>query len=187
MTRSLAVGTGEAPPAARETWMKCTGKFQRRGAPGQPAHWIHPDRLDRVAAAGADPGTPALATPVDLATILERAVAHGGLRRMPRNPRHRDVVLAVLCLAMQRRHAYPERELNDYLKSRLRLMGAEIDHVTCRRYLVDCGFLRRDRAGARYLLNFPQVEATLSVEALESAERTLLALADRPVRGDPQR
>ena len=35
--------------------------------------------------------------------------------------------------------------------------------------LVDLGFVKRDRAGTRYFLNYPKLEATLSQEAMRSA------------------
>ena len=74
-------------------------------------------------------------------------------------------MLATLCLSMQRRHPYTEWELSQILKSQLQSMHALVDHATCRRYLVDLGFFKRDRAGTRYLLNYPRIESVLSSEA----------------------
>jgi hypothetical protein len=141
------------------------------------ADWVHPDRLDRVAASGTAAGAPTLAGPSDVARILERVARGGILRRVPRKPEYRDVVLALLCANLQRRQPYSELELNDHLKETLRLVDAQVDHVTCRRNLVDSGFLKRDRAGSRYLLNYPKLQATLSAEALASAERLLRAVS----------
>ena len=91
------------------------------------------------------------------------------------------MVLALVAHDLQRRHAYSETELNEALTRCLARWRADVDHVTCRRYLVDLGFVKRDRAGQRYLLNFPRVEATLSPEAREQAP-ALLEDALKPKR-----
>jgi hypothetical protein len=101
--------------------------------------------------------------------ILGRVLTQGGLSRIPRHPERRDIVLAVLCLGMQRRHPYTEIEFNDLLESGLAGLKARVDHVTCRRYMVDYGFVKRDRAGRRYILNYPRLESALTDEAMESA------------------
>lgn len=80
-------------------------------------------------------------------------------------------MLAVLCVQLQRRRAYSEPELNAYLKDRLADMPATVDHVTCRRYLIDLGFVKRDRAGTRYLFNYPRLEAALSTQAIADTSR----------------
>lgn len=135
--------------------------------PSRPAR-IHPDRIDGVAASK-DPGSPKdPATPDAVAKVLEKAFITGGLRRIPKHPDHRDIVLVVLCATLRRRHPYSEVEINACLRTSLEEMKATVDHVTCRRYLVDLGFLKRDRAGTRYLLNYPRLEATLSAEAASS-------------------
>jgi hypothetical protein len=107
------------------------------------------------------------------AGILRKACITGGLRRIPRHPEHRDVVLALLCASMQRRHPYREIEINEYLKARLAGVRATVDHVTCRRYLVDLGFVKRDRAGLRYFLNFPRLEEVLAPGALTCGDDLL--------------
>jgi len=107
----------------------------------------------------------------------------GRLARIPRHPRHRDLVLAILARNLRRRHPYTETEINDYLATALAALNAAVDHVTCRRYLVDLGFVRRDRAGARYLLNFPKIEATLSAEAAEAIDVLLAAHRNRTAEG----
>ena len=49
--------------------------------------------------------------------------------------------------------------------------------------MVDFGFVKRDRAGTRYFLNFPKVEATLSPAAIASARMLVKdALARRTKR-----
>lgn len=106
-----------------------------------------------------------------VAGVLRNALPHARLPGIPKQRKQRAIVLAVLSLALRRRRAYSETELNEILKRSLAALDAGVDHVTCRRYLVDFGFVRRDRAGLRYLLNFPAVESTLSSDAIASAER----------------
>jgi hypothetical protein len=104
-----------------------------------------------------------------VSAILGKVLAEGRLNRIPRNPEHRDVLLALLCLNLGRRYPYAETELNDKLSHALGELGARVDHVTCRRYLVDCGFVKRDRAGSRYLLVYPKLESTLTTDVMASA------------------
>lgn len=104
-----------------------------------------------------------------VSTILRKALPEARLHRIPRHPEHRDVVLAILCLGMRRRYPYSETEFNELLITELAELRADVDHVTCRRYMVDLGFVKRDRAGIRYFLNYPKVESTLSDEAMASA------------------
>ena len=104
-----------------------------------------------------------------VSTILRKALPEARLHRIPRHPEHRDVVLAILCLGMRRRYPYSETEFNKLLITELAALSADVDHVTCRRYMVDLGFVKRDRAGIRYFLNYPKVESTLSDEAMASA------------------
>lgn len=117
----------------------------------------------------------------DVRHAFDRALRTGGLQRLPRNPAHRDIVLAALCLGLRRRHAYGEPELNDRLKDALAGMRAAVDHVTCRRFLVDLGFLRRDRAGTRYFVDPSKLADTLTGEAA-AALPAILAHALPPGR-----
>lgn len=94
---------------------------------------------------------------------LKKSLPRGTLARIPRHPRRRDIILGLISLSLERRYPYGEIELNDLLSSTLSIMDSEVDHVTCRRYLVDFGFLKRDRAGSRYYLNFPKLESTLAL------------------------
>lgn len=128
--------------------------------------WHHPDNLDRQAASRDPSGAEPPASPAEVAAVLRKVLITGRLQRIPRNPRHRSVLLAVMCLQLRRRYPYSEPELNEYLKETLAGLPAVVDHVTFRRYLVDLGFLRRDRAGRRYLLYYPRVAATLDAEAI---------------------
>jgi hypothetical protein len=105
--------------------------------------------------------------------------------RIPRHPAHRDILLATLCLAMRRRYPYSELELNDYLQQELSALQSQVDHVTCRRYLVDLGFIKRDRAGTRYFLYYPKIETALDDEAIAEVRqlaRNLLDHQDRKIR-----
>jgi hypothetical protein len=104
--------------------------------------------------------------------ILTKAVP-GQLRRIPRHPDHREVVLAILCVGMHRRYPYTEIEVNEFFESRLAKLNSRVDHVTCRRFMVDLGFVKRDRPGTRYFLNYPKLEATLSAEAMASADELI--------------
>ena len=101
--------------------------------------------------------------------VLRKLLATTQLERMPKHPRRRDILLALLALSLKRRYPYTELELNDTLKDSLASYATKVDHVTCRRYMVDLGFLRRDRAGTRYFLNFPKLEETLAEEVFEQA------------------
>jgi len=133
------------------------------------AEWKHPDELDRVTAAGPAAERNAPASAEEAAAALGRVLISGRLTRIPRHPGHREIVLAVLCIDLRRRNPYAEIELNDALRESLARLHAVVDHVTCRRYLVDTGFLKRDRGGRRYLLNFPKLEATLAPQARDQA------------------
>lgn len=131
--------------------------------------WKHPDDLDRVAAAVPAPDRDAPASSHEVAETLGKVLISGGLTRVPRHPGQRAIVLALLCTDLRRRYPYTELELNDLLRDGLARMHARVDHVTCRRYLVDTGFVKRDRAGNRYLLNFPRLEGTLAPEVRADA------------------
>lgn len=108
-----------------------------------------------------------------VAAVLRKVLPDAALERIPRHPDRRAVVLALLCADLQRRYPYSEVELNEVLQDALATFNASVDHVTCRRYLVDLGFVRRNRAGTRYLLNYPKLEAILSPEALTASHELL--------------
>lgn len=113
------------------------------------------------------------ATPDALAEVLGKVLASGRLTRMPRNPAHCDILLAIVSLDLRRRYPYSEFEINDVLKRKLGRLRATVDHVTCRRYLVDLGFLKRDRSGSRYFVSPGRIEAVLSSEAAAKAGELL--------------
>jgi hypothetical protein len=141
----------------------------------------HPGQLDRMTSSGASKTETVQASPAEVAVALKKVLVTGALRRIPKHPVHRDIVLALLCLDLQRRYAYKEIELNRYLATALQAMNALVDHVTCRRYLVDLGFLRRDRAGTRYFVNPLRVESTLSPSAVNAATALLAEVLGRGV------
>ena len=115
-----------------------------------------------------------------ISAVLWKALPGARLLRIPRNPEHRDIVLAIIALTFHRRYPYTEIELNELLRKRLAAFNAEVDHATCRRYLVDCGFLKRDRAGTRYYLYYPKLAATLSETVVDQVDALIAeAMADR--------
>ena len=135
----------------------------------------HPDHLDAVAAAGIAPLAP-LDPRVSLAEVvrfLESLNAGRGGERLPKKARARRMFLALLCLQFERRVAYAEPELNDLLKQTLLSLGAQIDHVTCRRALVDYGLLKRDRSGRRYFLFPTALTQVLAEEVIDQAPALL--------------
>jgi hypothetical protein len=129
---------------------------------------------------------------VDEARIALRKALPGpvpGLQRIPRNPGYRDVVLGILALSLQRRYPYTEPELRDVLEEALVEFNGSVDHVTCRRYMVDLGFVKRDRAGMRYFVNYPRVESALSKEVIDTHHDLIAAalLANTKKPGRPRK
>ncbi|MEM1435221.1 MAG: DUF2087 domain-containing protein [Pseudomonadota bacterium] len=127
------------------------------------------------------------ATPADteaLLAALRKAMPTATLDRIPKHPERRDLILATISTGLERRYPYTEPELKEALEDALRKVRASVDHVTCRRYLVDCGFLKRDRAGSRYYLNYLKLAETLS-EDTQSAVDELVAQALRTSRRQP--
>lgn len=104
-----------------------------------------------------------------LETVFRKLLPEGQLRRIPKNPEHRDVILATLSLPLARRYPYTEPELNDALRESLGTMNAIVDHVTARRFLVDLGFVKRDAAGYRYFLNYLRQQEVLPGSLSEAA------------------
>lgn len=104
--------------------------------------------------------------------MLLRLLPGGELLRIPKHPRQRDILLALLADGLERRRPYAEAELNDWLQERLGTLNARVDHVTARRYLIDCDYVKRDRAGQRYFVNYPRLEQAVTAAAL--AERSRL-------------
>jgi len=128
----------------------------------------------------AEPRSTARYDPAQVEALLGKVVPRGRLQRMPRNPEQRDLLLACCAAGLERRYPYSEVELNGVLRAFLARLDARVDHVTCRRYLVDLDFVKRDRAGNRYYLNWPRLEATVAPAVLNVLEGLLdSALAAR--------
>jgi hypothetical protein len=127
---------------------------------------------------------PEPAPPEVVLEALRKALPESKLHRIPRHPERRDILLAIFCLRMRRRYPYTESELNALLKDAITDVNGDVDHVTWRRFLVDLGFVKRDRAGTRYFLNFLKIESTLSAASMASAETLILqALSSARVSG----
>ena len=99
--------------------------------------------------------------------LFLRVLQTGRLERFPNNPDDLDIVLAVAGTGLERRRPYAESEVNEVLGDWLDSAGADIDHVTLRRRLVDCGFLKRTTNGSRYFLNYGRVVEVLGDPAVE--------------------
>ena len=99
--------------------------------------------------------------------LFRRLLQSGRLEGFPRNPDHLHIVLAVATGGMARRRPYAEWEVNEALADWLDSVRAAIDHVTLRRRMVDCGFLKRTTNGSRYFLNYGRVVEVLGDPAIE--------------------
>ena len=88
--------------------------------------------------------------------LLRAFLRDGRLVRLPAKFSRRKQVLRYLAMRDFRPSArYTERQVNDVLRNWCE--GAETDHVSVRRYLVDYGILARDDAGEYWLLGAWQV------------------------------
>ena len=65
------------------------------------------------------------ASPAAVTNALRKILASGALRRVPRYPEHRDVLLAILCLDLRRRYPYSEFEMNEHLAAALAVAPRE--------------------------------------------------------------
>jgi len=102
----------------------------------------------------------------DAENLLRRLLHSGRFAGFPKHPRHLDIVLAVAAGCLSRQRPYAEPEINDALGEWLASVRADIDHVTLRRRMVDCGFLKRTRNGSRYFLNYGRVAGVLGDPAV---------------------
>ena len=123
-----------------------------------------------------------LATIEELSNALRKSLPDAQLHRIPKHPGRRDLLLAAISTALHRRYPYTEVELNAQLEEQLARINALVDHVTLRRYLVDCGFVRRDAAGTRYYLYYPKLAEVLTQAAAESAQDLLQQALDETRR-----
>lgn len=116
--------------------------------------------------------------------MLRRLFRTGRLEWFPTHPGERDTLLALAGCKLERRRPYAEREVNRALMEWLASVRAAPDHVTVRRRMVDCGFLKRTPSGSRYYLNYGRV-----VEALGDPPMTVDAgaIVDEIVRERAER
>lgn len=79
----------------------------------------------------------------------------GGSFGCPRQPEQRAAFLGALAIHLLADDRYSEAGVNEAITGWLRSSGAAtlLDHSTLRRYLVDAGYLRRDRAGLHYCVD----------------------------------
>ena len=85
-------------------------------------------------------------------TSIARQFGDGHQPRFPKRRQDQLIFLGAATLYLAQHPLGHEKTLNTKLINWLSEMGADlaIDHVTLRRYLVDFGFLERDRAGNHY-------------------------------------
>lgn len=105
----------------------------------------------------------------DVEALFRRLLQSGRFEGLPKNPDHLDTVLAVAAGGVARRRPHAEPEINEVLIDWLESVASDVDHVTLRRRMVDCGFLKRTTNGSRYFLNYGRVievlgDPTISVD-----------------------
>jgi hypothetical protein len=119
--------------------------------------------------------------------VFERRIADlclGGVGPgLPRRQRDRHVLLKAVVLSIGQGRKLSEKVLNDSLRSWLNAVGAHVsmDHVSLRRYLIDGGYIARDRAGREYTVLpsdmtpgvfEPAVDVVDPIEVVRAASRT---------------
>ena len=77
------------------------------------------------------------------------------------------MLLAVAAHTLERQRPYAELEINEALIAWLASVRGTPDHVTLRRRMIDCGFLKRTPSGSRYYLNYGRVVDTLGAMPAE--------------------
>ncbi|MDQ7824865.1 MAG: DUF2087 domain-containing protein [Candidatus Eremiobacteraeota bacterium] len=77
-----------------------------------------------------------------------REGTEGTLLRFPRKEKRKLVVLTAIANRFERKRNYSEKEVNELLKS------VYDDYVTVRRYLIEYGFLDREKDGSRYWVKY---------------------------------
>ncbi len=85
---------------------------------------------------------------------------------------------------LERQRPYTEQEINEALIVWLASVRGTPDHVTLRRRMIDCGFLKRTPNGSRYYLNYGRVVDTLGSGPQEVDAGTVVAgvLREREAR-----
>ena len=100
------------------------------------------------------------------------AICGGRVMILPRKQRDRHILFRAIAQTLESRSPYSERELNGSLREWVASIGldASVDCVSLRRYLVDCGYLLRDRAGRLYTVRIngnETVRFDSGIEALD--------------------
>lgn len=108
-----------------------------------------------------------MSTRQNVEALFRRLLQSGRLEGFPRNPKRLEMMLAVATGGLARRRPHTESEVNEVLSDWLASARADIDHVTMRRRMVDCGFLKRTTDGSRYFLNYGRVAGVLGDPAIE--------------------
>ncbi|MDQ4074778.1 MAG: DUF2087 domain-containing protein [Chloroflexota bacterium] len=105
---------------------------------------------------------------------LDVLCMRGGGRSWPRKPRDQHILLKSITLLLERERTYTEQAVNVQLIEWSNLVGRtiELDYVTLRRFLMDAGYLRRDRADRTY-----RVDATAKAELFEVEIETINPVA----------
>jgi hypothetical protein len=95
-----------------------------------------------------------------------------GQAGLSRRPQDRHILLKSVVLTLDRAGEYAEPEINEALKRWLAHIGRslDLDHAALRRYLVDDGYLERDRDGSRYRVSAPERHQTLFEPAVEEID-----------------
>ncbi len=112
---------------------------------------------------------------------------------LPPRAQDRLILLVAICLDLDRRRAYTEREIDAVLEVWPDRAGGRrgLDRVTLRRALVDEGLLVRDRAGTEYrvagnILGGRFDPAVLEIDAIECLEVEREARAMRKTRREEE-
>lgn len=79
--------------------------------------------------------------------IITNYIRDGKLTEFPKKQKRKLVILKYLSERLEPNREYTEREVNAILNDFYE------DYVTLRRYLIEYGFLNRDRDGSRYWVN----------------------------------
>jgi hypothetical protein len=106
---------------------------------------------------------------------------------LPRKQRDRHIFLKSVALHLGHGREYTESSINTALESWLEAVGegVRIDHVSLRRYLVDEGYVVRDRAGSTYRVLPSSVWSDLfepAVDAVDVVRAIHAAAAERTER-----
>lgn len=113
-------------------------------------------------------------------SALRRLLKSGRLEAFPKHPDDLQTVLAIAAGIFHRQRPYAEAEVNDALCDWLTSVNTRlIDHVTMRRYMVDCGFLKRTTDGSRYFLNYGKLASVLGDPVVEIDAGTIAAEINR--------